>query len=117
MKVVAEVSLVPIGTGETGVSSFVAAAIRALTEVAEKNDLAFQVGAMATTIEGPLEGVWQAIRAMQEAVFQAGAARVITTLRIDDRRDKEESIQRKIAVVAEKGVPVERKAKGAGPAN
>lgn len=107
-KVVAEVSIVPIGTGETGVSRFVAEAIKALEGEAEKSNLRYQVGAMGTCIEGELDAIWQAIKAMQEAMVSIGAKRLLTTLRIDDRRDKPESLERKVTVVAEKGAKVER---------
>lgn len=107
-KVIAEVSIVPIGTGSTGVSSFVAEAVKALECEAEKNDLRYHVCAMGTAIEGELDAVWQAIKAMQEAMFAAGAQRLLTTLRVDDRRDKEETLERKRQAVAEKGARVER---------
>ncbi len=107
-KVIAEVSIVPIGTGETGVSRFVAESVKALEREAEKGDLRYQVGAMGTAIEGELDAIWQAVKAMQEAMVAAGAKRLLTTLRIDDRRDKPESLERKVTVVAEKGAKVER---------
>ena len=37
--------------------------------------------------------------AMNEAIFRAGALRVGTTLKIDERRDKEPSMQHKVAAV------------------
>ncbi len=107
-KVIAEVSIVPIGTGDTGVSAFVAEAIKALEKVAEENGLRYHVCAMGTAIEGELEAVWQAVCAMQEAMVSAGAKRLLTTLRIDDRRDREETIERKRQAVAEKGARIER---------
>jgi uncharacterized protein (TIGR00106 family) len=108
-KVIAEVSIVPIGTGETGVSKFVAAAVKALEAIAETHHLRYQVGPMGTAIEGELEAVWQAVRAMQEAMVTEGAKRLLTTLRIDDRRDKPESLERKVQAVAEQGAKVERR--------
>lgn len=107
-KVIAEVSIVPIGTGDTGVSVFVAEAVKALEKVAESNDLRYHVCTMGTVIEGDLDSVWQAVRAMQEAMIAVGAKRLLTTLRIDDRRDKEETLERKRQAVAEKGVKIER---------
>lgn len=108
-KVVAEVSIVPVGTKDTGVSRFVAAAIKALAQVAETQGLRYQVGPMGTAIEGDLDAVWQAVRAMQEAVIAEGAQRILTTLRIDDRRDKPENLERKVCAVAEQGAPIERR--------
>jgi len=107
-KVIAEVSIVPLGTGDTGVSGFIAEAVKALEKVAEANGLRYHVCAMGTAIEGDLDVVWQAVKAMQEAMFAAGAKRLLTTLRIDDRRDKEETLERKRQAIAEKGVKVER---------
>lgn len=107
-KVIAEVSIVPIGTGDTGVSAFVAEAIKALEKAAEENRLRYCVCAMGTEIEGELDAVWNAVKEMQEAMFAAGAKRLLTTLRIDDRRDKEETIERKRLTVAEKGARIER---------
>jgi uncharacterized protein (TIGR00106 family) len=108
-KIIAEVSIVPIGTGETGVSRFVAAAIKALEPIAETHHLRYQVGPMGTALEGELDAIWQAVRAMQEAMVAEGAQRLLTTLRIDDRRDKPENLERKVQVVAEKGAKVERR--------
>lgn len=107
-KVIAEVSIVPIGTGETGVSAFIAEAIKALEKVAESNGLRYHVCAMGTAIEGDLDSLWKAVKAMQEAMFAAGAKRLLTTLRIDDRRDKEETLERKQQSVVEKGAKIER---------
>jgi uncharacterized protein YqgV (UPF0045/DUF77 family) len=56
-----------------------------------------------------LDAIWQAVRAMQEAMIAEGAQRLLTTLRIDDRRDKPENLERKVQVVAEKGAKVERR--------
>lgn len=107
-RVIAEVSIVPLGTGDTGVSSFVAEAIKALEKVAETEGLRYHVCAMGTAIEGELDAVWEAIKAMQDAMFAAGAKRLLTTLRIDDRRDREETLERKRQAVAEKGAKIER---------
>ncbi len=107
-KVIAEVSIVPIGTGDTGVSNFVSEAVKALEKVAETDGLRYHVCAMGTAIEGDLDAVWNAVKAMQEAMFAAGAKRLLTTLRIDDRRDKEETLERKRQSVAEKGAKLER---------
>ncbi len=103
-KVTAEVSIVPIGTGDTGISAFVAEAVKALEKVAESNGLRYHVCAMGTAIEGELDLVWQAVRVMQEAMFNAGAKRLITTLRVDDRRDKEETLERKREAVLKRGL-------------
>lgn len=85
MAVIAELSVLPIGTTSTSLSQYVAEAVKALSQI---KGIKFQVGPMGSTIEaGTLDKVFQATKAAHEAVFNVGAARVITFLSIDDRRD------------------------------
>ncbi len=78
------VSITPIGEG-VGVSRFVAAA----QEVLRGQDrLHYRLDPMFTTLEGELGDLYALIQAMQEAVFAAGARRVSTVIKIDDRRDR-----------------------------
>lgn len=85
MAIIAELSVLPIGTTSTSLSQYVAEAVKALSQI---KGIKFQIGSMGSTIEaGTLDEIFQATRAAHEAVFNAGAARVITLLSIDDRRD------------------------------
>jgi uncharacterized protein YqgV (UPF0045/DUF77 family) len=51
---------------------------------------------MFTILYGEKERVFQAILEMQEAVFEEGAKRVSTVIKIDERRDKEVSPEEKL---------------------
>lgn len=93
--VVAEISVLPLGTGSPSVREYVARAV----EVLRRRGLKHQVTAMCTLVEGELEEVLEAVREMHEAVLQAGAQRVITTLRVDERRDKHLSLEGKVEAV------------------
>jgi len=95
---IVEVSIVPIGIESTSVSSYVAGAIKVL----EKTSLKYELTAMGTIISGDLEDILMTIRQMHESCFAAGAMRVLTQIRIDDRRDKESSTEYKIRSVREK---------------
>ncbi|WP_197460516.1 MTH1187 family thiamine-binding protein [Thermodesulfatator autotrophicus] len=44
---------------------------------------------MGTIIEGDIEELLKIVREVHEIPFKAGAKRVYTALKIDDRRDKE----------------------------
>jgi uncharacterized protein (TIGR00106 family) len=57
---------------------------------------------MGTIIEGELNDILRVIRQMHEAPFAAGAARVSTLIKIDDRRDKAHSMIGKVRSVREK---------------
>ncbi len=92
------VSISPLGEGPS-VSRYVVAAEKAL---AGYPNIKRQIGPMFTTLEGDLDEIWQAIRAMQEAVFELGAARVVSSIKIDDRRDKVISMEGKVKAVEEK---------------
>lgn len=94
---IVELSIVPLGVGP-GVSAFVAGAIRVL----EKTGLTYELTGMGTIISGELDDILGAVRKMHESCFDAGAVRVLTQIRIDDRRDRQSSIERKIRSVREK---------------
>jgi len=57
---------------------------------------------MSTVIEGDLEIVLPLVRKLHEEPFRNGALRVYTTLKIDDRRDREATMEQKMASVREK---------------
>lgn len=92
---IAAVSISPVGEG-TSVSRYVAAA---LAVVRDQERVAYRLDPMFTTLEGELDDIFALVRAMQEAVFAAGASRVGTVLKIDDRRDRAASMDEKVAAV------------------
>lgn len=83
--VVVEVSVVPVGTSDAGLSSYVAACLEVLQG---KKDLSYQLTPMGTIIEGHIDKVLEVIRQMHEVPFSKGVSRVVTSIKIDDRRDK-----------------------------
>jgi uncharacterized protein (TIGR00106 family) len=96
------VSIAPTGgSSEEGasVSRFVA---RALEVVRSQERVRYRLDPMFTTLEGDLDEILSLVRRMQEAVFDAGAVRVGTVLKIDDRRDREVTMDEKIRSVEEK---------------
>ena len=92
---IAAVSISPVGEG-TSVSRYVAAAL----EIVRSQDrVRYRLDPMFTTLEGDLGEVYALVARMQEAVFAAGASRVGTVIKIDDRRDREVSMEDKVASV------------------
>ncbi len=96
-QVIAEISVVPIGTETPEVSKYV---VRCLSILKEARDITFQVTAMSTIIQGPLARVLALYEAMHEVPFEMGAKRVLTMLKIDDRRDKLATIESKVKAVS-----------------
>lgn len=95
-QVVAELAVVPIGTGDAGVSHYVAACLEILEG---RKDLSYQLTPMGTVIEGYLDAVLEVTRQMHEVPFEKGASRVITTLKVDERRDKPSTMAGKVESV------------------
>ncbi|MFA5065097.1 MAG: MTH1187 family thiamine-binding protein [Dehalococcoidia bacterium] len=82
--VVAEISVVPLGTGSASVSQYVAGCMDVLIG---NSGVKHRLTPMGTILEGPLDQVLKITRAMHEVPFKKGALRVVTTLKIDDRCD------------------------------
>ncbi len=97
-KIIAEVSIIPLGLG-TSLSSLVAEGVKVLKECGLK----YQLTSMGTIIEGSWGEVMDTIQKIHEKMFESGALRVSTSLKIDDRRDgREVSMERKVIAVEEK---------------
>ena len=94
--VVAEISVLPVGTGSAGVSHYVAAC---LDVVKDRKDISYRLTPMGTILEGPLDIIIEVARKMHEVPFVKGAARVVTTLKIDERRDKANTMDGKLKSV------------------
>ncbi|AZR72428.1 hypothetical protein BBF96_02865 [Anoxybacter fermentans] len=95
---IAEVTVVPLGTGDTSLSRYVADCHRIL----KKEKIKFQLTPMGTILEGDLDKIFEVVKKLHEVPFDAGALRVSTTLKIDDRRDRKASMEQKIRSVEEK---------------
>jgi len=101
--VLVELAVDPIGTDSTSESDFIVAAERVLRQaIAAGSSFQYQIGPMSTTIEGELYQVLSLVGQMHEAAFSEGAKRVLSTLRIDDRRDREPSISPHVDIVEKK---------------
>ena len=94
-----DISVVPVGTAKPSVSEYVAGAVRILQK---EPGIKYELTAMNTIIEGDLEKLLSLAQRMHRSAFDAGAKRVVTTIRIDERRDKPLTIEGKIKAVKEK---------------
>lgn len=90
-----EISVVPVGTDSPSISSFIAQACRE----AKRNGIKFDVTPTATVMEGDLPALMDVARQMHQAAFHAGSKRVVTNISIDERRDKDLSMERTVSAV------------------
>jgi uncharacterized protein (TIGR00106 family) len=95
---IVEVSVVPLGVSDTSLSDYVADALKVLKD----SGLKFELTSMGTIVEGDLGTILGVISDMHETPFRKGIMRVLTTIKIDDRRDKVASSAGKVGSVVRK---------------
>lgn len=78
----AEFEIVPIGSKTPSVSRMLAS----VAKLIDQSGLDYRVGPMGTTVEGEWDRVMQLAKQCHEAMLTE-ADRVMTTIRIDDRKD------------------------------
>jgi uncharacterized protein (TIGR00106 family) len=90
---IAEVSIIPIGTKTPSLSGHLVQAFRGLEE---EEDIKYELTPMGTIIEGDIDKVLGVVKMMHESAFGEEVLRVVTTVIIDDRRDKPLSMSSKV---------------------
>jgi uncharacterized protein (TIGR00106 family) len=94
--ITAEVSVVPIGRG-TSVSREVKDFVQRLRE----SGLKVVPGPLGTAVEAKNTGeLFDALEKAHNACFSNDVKRIITTVKIDDRRDKDSSLDYKLKAIA-----------------
>lgn len=95
---IVEISIVPLGTKSSSLSAYVAQVLRVLKE----STLQYELTPMGTIVSGDLDEILKVVRKMHESVFSPEINRVLTQIKIDDRRDRAASPQQKIRSVMDK---------------
>ncbi len=98
MPAILEISVTPLGKDGASLGDTVVETLKVL----EAEGIAYHLGPMGTSIEGDLDTLLRVARRMHEVCFHLGYPRVITTLRLDDRRDTELSMEYKVESVKRK---------------
>ena len=95
-KIIADITTYPVSEG-TSLSKYIK---RAIEEINKYPDIRLIHHPMGTVIEADtLDQVFEVTRLAHEAIIRAGALRIITQVRIDDRRDKPRKMEDKLATV------------------
>jgi len=90
--IIAQLSIAPVGK-EVSVSKYV----KLVIETLKKENVKFETNAMATVIETEdLKTLFDVVEKAHNVVVASGAERVITELKMDDRRDKNATITSKL---------------------
>ena len=97
MKVIADLTVVPIGVG-VSLSRYIVAC----EEILRDSGLKTQLHAYGTNIEGPWDDVFAAVKRCHEALHAAGVPRISTNMRFGTRVDRDQGMDDKVRSVEEK---------------
>ncbi len=92
----AEIQVLPLGTGSPSVSEYVAGAVNVIREKGYE----FRVTPMATVVKvKDVSEIGDLLKSIEERLKEKGVKRVVFVVRIDDRFDKELDMEKKIESV------------------
>ena len=93
-----EISIVPVGTKTPSVSKYI---VRVLKVLKNEKNIKYQLTAMGTIIEASsLDKLLAIAKRMHKTVLNSGVNRIVTTIKIDDRRDKSLTIEGKLKSIS-----------------
>ncbi|HXY62237.1 MAG TPA: MTH1187 family thiamine-binding protein [Nitrospirota bacterium] len=96
MSMLVEFSVVPLGTGAS-ISTKIARVLKIVSE----SGVSYKANPMGTVLEGEWDKVMDVIKKCHEEVMK-DAERVLTSIKIDDRKGKEQRIEKKLESVEQK---------------
>jgi uncharacterized protein (TIGR00106 family) len=80
-----EISVIPLGTGKTSVSPYIAEIFKHLRK---QKKARYELNAMGTILTGKAEDLFELAARLHKIPFTKGAKRVYTVIKLDDRKDK-----------------------------
>ena len=95
----AEITVIPIGREGAGIGDILAEVGRHL---AAQDRVRFEMHAMGTDLEGDVPDILKLAGELQEIPLMLGVPRVYTVLKIDNRVDRNQTLEEKVASVEEK---------------
>jgi uncharacterized protein (TIGR00106 family) len=105
-KVFAEISIIPLGKNhstdamQTSISREIAFAFKAIKNI---KGVKVNLNAMGTEIEANnIQDILKSIEVAHQAIKDMGAKRIVSTIRIDERLDKMETLEDRVNSVNEK---------------
>ena len=92
----ADLTVIALGRPDASASAYVAEIQRRL---AAQDRVGFRMHAMGTSLEGPTAEVLALVGELHAVPFELGVPRVYTVLKLDERRDREQTLDDKVASV------------------
>jgi len=85
-----EFSIIPVGAG-----SSIGEHLAKVLKLVDESKLPYKVNPMGTVVEGQWDEVMKLVRKCHDAVMKGGE-RAITTIAVDDRKDKPNRLEEKV---------------------
>jgi uncharacterized protein (TIGR00106 family) len=95
----AELTVIGLGRSDPSAGEYIAEIQRRL---AAQNRVGYRLQAMGTELEGSTEHILAVVAELHRVPFELGLPRVYTVLKLDDRRDKEQTLDDKVRSVEER---------------
>ena len=89
----ADLTVIALGAAEASTSTYIAEIQRRL----ERQDrVRYLLHAMGTSLEGPTADILAVVAELHAVPFELGIPRVYTVLKLDERRDREQTLEDKV---------------------
>jgi uncharacterized protein (TIGR00106 family) len=95
----ADLTVIGLGRSDASASQYIAEIQRRL---AAQNKVGYELHAMGTSLEGSTEDILEVVADLHRVPFELGLPRVYTVLKLDERRDKEQSLSDKVRSVEDR---------------
>jgi uncharacterized protein (TIGR00106 family) len=92
----ADLTVIGLGRAEVGASRYIAEIQRRL---AAQDRVRYALHAMGTSLEGETADILAVVGELHAVPFELGLPRVYTVLKLDERRDKAQTLEDKVASV------------------
>ncbi len=92
----ADLTVIALGRPDASASAYIAEIHRRLEA---QDRVRFSLHAMGTSLEGSTEDILAIVAELHAVPFEQGVPRVYTVLKLDERRDREQTLDDKVASV------------------
>jgi uncharacterized protein (TIGR00106 family) len=95
----AELTVIGLGREDPSAGEYIAEIQRRL---AAQDKIGYRLQAMGTELEGSTEDILSVVAELHRVPFELGLPRVYTVLKLDERRDKEQTLDDKVRSVEDR---------------
>ncbi len=92
----ADLTVIALGRPDASASAYIAEIQRRL---AAQDRVRYRMHAMGTSLEGATPDILEVVAELHAVPFELGVPRVYTVLKLDERRDKEQTLDDKVEAV------------------